>query len=61
MGSTGPEGPKFCEILSHSVRYGMYDNNASEKMAYANRADSDQTAEGAFWSGSTLFVILLMF
>ena len=19
-----PEGPKFCEILSHSVRYGMY-------------------------------------
>ena len=20
----GPEGPKFCEILSHSVRYGMY-------------------------------------
>ena len=27
-----PEGPKFCEILSHSVRYGMY----------ANRVDPDQ-------------------
>ena len=23
-GKRGPEGPKFCEILSHSVRYGMY-------------------------------------
>ena len=21
---TGPEGPKFCEILSHSVRIGTY-------------------------------------
>ena len=26
-GKRGPEGPKFCEILSHSVKYGMYDNN----------------------------------
>ena len=25
-GKRGPEGPKFCEILSHSVRYGMYVN-----------------------------------
>ena len=25
-GKWGPEGPKFCEILSHSVRYGMYAN-----------------------------------
>ena len=23
-GKRGPEGPKICEILSHSVRYGMY-------------------------------------
>ena len=23
-GKWGPEGLKFCEILSHSVRYGMY-------------------------------------
>ena len=23
-GKWGPEGPKFCEILSHSVMYGMY-------------------------------------
>ena len=23
-GKRGPEGPKFFEILSHSVRYGMY-------------------------------------
>ena len=23
-GKQGPEGPKFCEILSHSVIYGMY-------------------------------------
>ena len=23
-GKWGPEGTKFCEILSHSVRYGMY-------------------------------------
>ena len=23
-GKRGLEGPKFCEILSHSVRYGMY-------------------------------------
>ena len=23
-GQRAPEGPKFCEILSHSVRYGMY-------------------------------------
>ena len=23
-GKWGPEGPKFCEGLSHSVRYGMY-------------------------------------
>ena len=23
-GKRGPEEPKFCEILSHSVRYGMY-------------------------------------
>ena len=26
-GKRGPEGPKFCEILSHSVRYGMYADN----------------------------------
>ena len=24
-GKWGPEVPKFCEILSHSVRYGMYE------------------------------------
>ena len=24
-GKRGPEGPKICEILSHSVRYGMYE------------------------------------
>ena len=24
-GKWDPEGPKFCEILSHSVRYGMYE------------------------------------
>ena len=23
-GKRSPEGPEFCEILSHSVRYGMY-------------------------------------
>ena len=32
----------------------------SDKMAYANSAVPDQTApEGAVWSGSTLFPILL--
>ena len=32
----------------------------SDKMAYANSADPDQTApEGAVWSGSTLFAIPL--
>ena len=32
----------------------------SEKMAYANSVDPDQTApEGAVWSGSTLFAIPL--
>ena len=32
----------------------------SDKMAYANNADPDQTApEGAVWSGSTLFGIPL--
>ena len=23
-GKWGPEGPKFCEISFHSVKYGMY-------------------------------------
>ena len=32
----------------------------SDKMAYTNSLDPDQTAlEGAVWSGSTLFVIPL--
>ena len=32
----------------------------SDKMAYANSADPDQTApKGAVWSGSTLFAIPL--
>ena len=32
--------------------------NVPDKMAYANRADPDQTApEGAVWSGSSLFAI----
>ena len=32
----------------------------SDKMAYANSADPDQTTpEGAVWSGSTLFAIQL--
>ena len=32
----------------------------TNKMAYANRADPDQTApEGAVWSGSKLFAFLL--
>ena len=31
----------------------------SDKMTYANSADPDQTAEGAVWSGSTLFAIPL--
>ena len=34
--------------------------NVSDKMAYANSSDSDQTApEGAVWSESTLFAIPL--
>ena len=33
-------------------------NKVSDKMAYANSVDPDQTApEGAVWSGSTLFAI----
>ena len=32
----------------------------TDKIAYANSVDQDQTApEGAFWSGSTLFAIQL--
>ena len=35
---------------------------ASDKFAYANSADPDQTApSGAVWSGSTLFAIPLSF
>ena len=33
----------------------------SDKVAYANSADPDQTAfEGAVWSGSTLFTVPLI-
>ena len=31
----------------------------SDKSAYANSVDPDQTAPGAVWSGSTLFAIQL--
>ena len=46
------------------VIYGKYPKisytKVSYKMAYANSAIPDQTApEGALWSGSTLFAILL--
>ena len=30
-GKRGPEGPKFREILSHSVRYGMYELDANSE------------------------------
>ena len=37
----------------------ILNTKVSDKMAYVNSADPDQTApEGAVWSGSTLFVIL---
>ena len=44
--------PSKCPKISYT--------KTSEKMAYANNADPDQTApEGAVWSGSTLFAIPL--
>ena len=37
----------------------MWYTKVSDKMAYANSADPDQTVpEGAVWPGSTLFAIL---
>ena len=33
-GKWGPEGPKFCEILSHSVRYGMYEPVSSNPIGW---------------------------
>ena len=35
-GKQGPEGPKFCEILSHSVRYGMYERVEEEEATHWN-------------------------
>ena len=51
----------FCNWLHAYGKYPKISNNkASDKMAYANSADPDQTApEGAVWLGSTLFVIPL--
>ena len=38
----------------------MLYTEASDKMAYSDSPDQDQTAsEGVVWSGSTLFAILL--
>ena len=31
-GRWGPDGQKFCEILSHSVSYGMYDSSLHAHM-----------------------------
>ena len=49
---------------SSSLKYGKYPKilytKVSDKVAYASRADPDQTVtEGAVWSGSTLFAIPL--
>ena len=51
-------------ISLHNDDYGKYpkilNTIVTDKMSYANSADPDQTApEGAVWSGSTLFAILL--
>ena len=53
--------------MSHWGTYNEYSKcpkilytKVSDKMAYANSLDPDQTApEGAVWSGSTLFAIPL--
>ena len=47
---------KFCEILSHSVKFGMYAVLNPEYPAFANSEDPDQLAsEETNWSGSALF------
>ena len=38
-GKRGSEGPKFCEILSHSVRYGMYEHITRYKITAQNFMD----------------------
>ena len=50
----------FIIIYSYSKCPKVLYTKVSDKMAYANSADPDQSAsEGAVWSGSTVFVIQL--
>ena len=40
-GKRGQEGPKFCEILSHSVRYGMYVSDNDDDDDHLNISDDN--------------------
>ena len=52
-------GRKLFELIEDYISIYRNDPKFSDRKAWANSADRDQTApKGAVWSGSTLFAIL---
>ena len=53
-GIWGPEVPKFCEILSHSVRYGMYAAGKVLCQSIAISGNDRQSLAAQFFFAATM-------